>query len=75
MNIDDFCVSAAVTGGNLLEDKFVSARNIKERQILRGRADKNEVIVLGIIQGKKASAFDAYLLVKRRKDLVEFVDR
>src|ERR1700694_4463516 len=74
MNIDDFHVAGAWTRGNLLEDKFLSTRNVQERQVFRRRTDKNQVVVLGIVQREEAATLYANALVKRGEDGVQLVD-
>src|SRR5258708_40064571 len=74
MNIDDFHVAGAWTRGNLLENKFLSTRNVQEREVFRRRADKNQVVVLGIVQREEAATLYANELVKRGEDGVQLVD-
>src|ERR1700682_4390571 len=74
MSIDDFHVAGAWTRGNLLENKFLGTRNVQERQVFRRRTDKNQVVVLGIVQREEAATLYANALVKRGEDGVQLVD-
>jgi hypothetical protein len=74
MEIDDFGVAAAITVADLAEDEFLGAGDVEEGEIFRGRADEDEVIVFGVVEGEEAATFYAEFLVKEVEDTVEFVD-
>jgi len=75
MKIDDLHGAHKRPGSNLLEDKFLRVGQLQERQILRRRANEDEIVVFGVIQGKQATALDANLLMKFSENIIEGVHR
>jgi len=74
MNIDNSLITFAGAGLDPVKHKFLGAGDFKERKILRGRADEDEVVIFGVIEGEKAAAFDTNSAMKEVEDVVEFVD-
>src|SRR5580698_1002212 len=74
MNVDHRQVALAWSRRKTLEDEFAGAGNIEQGQILRGRTDEDQVVVLGVIKRKESTALDSQRAVEKRKDAVELVD-
>src|SRR5262249_14885634 len=74
-NINDLDASDPRTGSDLPENEFRGAWNLEEREIFRWRANKNQIVVFGVIQGKQASPLDAKLLAEFNKDAVQSMHR
>src|SRR5712672_1075844 len=62
-------------GSNLFEGELLRVRQFEEREVFRRRADEDEVVVLGVVQGKQAAALDANLLMKFSKNTIKSVHR
>src|SRR5260370_14972707 len=74
MKIDDLHSARAGPGNDLFEGEFLSGRQLQEGQIFRRRANEDEVVVLGVIQRKQATALDTNLLMKFAENAIESVN-
>src|SRR6266567_2987944 len=74
MNVEHGQVAFSRAGIEALENEFLGAGNIEQGQILRRRADENQVIVLGIIESEQGSALDADRAVEQSKKTVKLMD-
>src|SRR6266566_1961229 len=74
MKIDDLHGARAGPGSDLLEGEFLSGGQLQEGQIFRRRANEDEVVVLGVIQRKQATALDTNLLMKFAENAIESVN-
>src|ERR1700746_960474 len=75
MKIDYFHGAGAGSGSNLFERELLRIRQFQERKVFRRRANENEVVVLGVIQGKEAAALDADWLMKSSKNIIKSMYR
>src|SRR5215471_6169397 len=73
--VDDFHISGTRPGLNLLKDKFTSAWNLLQSQILRRRANENQVVVFCVVQRKKASSLNPQGLVECSENQIQIVNR
>src|SRR5947209_18392094 len=74
MRVDDFHRAHAATRSDLFEDEFLRIWQLQEGQVFRRRPNENEVVVLGIVQGKQTTALDANLLMKLSENTIESVN-
>src|ERR1051325_2679351 len=74
MRVDDFHSAHAATRSDLFEDEFLSIWQLQKGQVFRRRANENEIVVLGIVQGKQTTALDANLLMKFSENTIESVN-
>jgi len=58
MPVDDGQLAFVRGGGNPLKSEFLSGGEIEQGEILSGRADEDQVVVLGIVEREQPSAFD-----------------
>src|ERR1700721_3070603 len=75
VEVEDGQVSLARPGIETVKDKFLGSRDIEQTQIFGGRADENQVVVLGVIQREQGAAFDANGTIEKIEDPIELVDR
>src|SRR5436853_925728 len=75
VQIDDRKIPSSRTRIKALKDKLLRAGYIAQRQIFRWRADKNQIVVLGIIQREQATTLDPYLPVQRGEYPIEIMYR
>src|SRR2546426_7194875 len=75
VQVDDRKIPSAWTRIKPLKNKLLRAGYIAQRQIFRRRADKNQIVVLGIVQGEQAPAFDPNLPVQRCEYPIEIMYR
>src|SRR5690349_25150111 len=73
MRIDNLHSAHAGPGSDLLKNKLLSVRQLQKRQVLRGRTYEDEIVVLGVVQGKQAAQLDANLLAMLLENIVESV--
>src|ERR1700739_4504680 len=74
MHIKDSQVALSGALCDALEDELARSRNFQQVQIFRGRADEDQVVVLRVVERKKATPLDAKIAVQLTKYLVETVD-
>ena len=74
MNIQYGKISFARAGVKSPENKFLRSRNIEQREIFRGRADENQVVVLGVVQREQGSALNPDRTIEERENMVEFMN-
>src|ERR1051325_8065968 len=74
MRVDDFHSAHAATRSDLFEDEFLGIWQLQKGQVFRRRANENEIVVLGIVQGKQTTALDANLLMKFSENSIESVN-
>src|SRR6266480_1643701 len=75
VQIDDRKIPSSRTRIKALKNKLLRAGYIAQRQIFRRRADKNQIVVLGIVQREQAPALDPYLPVQRGEYPIEIMYR
>src|SRR5579859_7334817 len=75
MNVEDGEISLARAGVESLENKFLRSGNIQEREILRWRADENQVVIFGVIEREQGAALDPNRPIEEPKHQIELVDR
>src|SRR6266550_4918458 len=75
VQIDDRKIPSSRTRIKPLKNKLLRAGYIAQRQIFRRRADKNQIVVLGIIQREQATTLDPYLPVQRGEYPIEIMYR
>src|ERR1700724_3212901 len=68
MKINNFHGAGAWSRGELLKDEFLGVGEFQKREVLRRRTNEDEIVVLGIVEGKQASALDANWLMKTGQD-------
>ena len=61
--------------GRALKNKLVSAGDVPQAQVFCRRANKDQIIVLRVVEREQASALDPYLTVQLGKNLVKVVNR
>src|ERR1700722_238830 len=74
MNVEYGKISFARSSVEAAENEFLSSGNIPQSEILRGRADENQVVVLGVVERKQGSALHAQRAIKQFEDVVELMD-
>ena len=72
--VDNGMVAFTRTGGDLLENEFLSAWNFQQRKIFNWRADENQIVVFGVVQRKEASSLEPDAAVKKAENAIEFVN-
>src|SRR5215472_17367958 len=75
MLVENRQVAAAWTRVQARKHEFMGARNFREREVLRRRAEKNKVVVLRVIERKQTAALHAQLAAEQAKYLVQAVYR
>src|SRR5881409_1183994 len=75
VQVDDRKIPSSRTRIKPLKNKLLRAGYIAQRQIFRRRADKNEIVVLGIVQREQATTLDPYLPVQRGEYPIEIMYR
>ena len=75
MSVEYREISLARAGVESLEDELAASRNVGQREVLRGRSDKDQVVVLRIIQREKSSALHPKLAIEHEEDVIELMDR
>src|SRR5436853_5653138 len=75
VQIDDRKIPSSRTRIKALKNKLLRAGYIAQRQIFRRRADKNQIVVLGIVQREQATTLDPYLPVQRGEYPIEIMYR
>src|SRR2546426_4244134 len=75
VQIDDRKIPSSRTRIKALKNKLLRAGYIAQRQIFRRRADKNQIVVLGIIQREQAPTLDPYLPVQRCENAIKIMHR
>src|SRR5207302_7067215 len=56
------------------KNKFLGSWNFQQCQVLERRADKDQIVVLSVVQGKKTAAFYPDLPMEQSENAIEFVD-
>jgi hypothetical protein len=72
--VDNGMVALAGAGSKLLENEFLSAGNLQKRKILHGRTNENQIVILGVVQRKETSSFDADAAAEQAEDAIELMD-
>src|SRR5947209_3318548 len=72
--IDDNEIASSHRGIEPAEHEVLRAWDIQERKIFRRRTDKNQILVLGIVERKQAASFHPQGMFQNRKYLVQFVN-
>src|SRR5271155_4825470 len=75
MYVDHSQIALTRPGGDPLKNEFLSPGDIQEDQIFGRGANKDEIVVLGIIQRDQAAAFYSKLLIEENKNAIELMDR
>src|SRR5439155_24688399 len=75
VQIDNRKIPSSRTRIKALKNKLLRAGYIAQRQIFRRRADKNQIVVLGIIQREQAPTLDPYLPVQRCQNAIKIMHR
>ena len=64
MHIHDNFIALSRPGIRPPEEKFLRTGNIQQRQVLERGANKNQIVVFGVIERKQTAAFYANLTVQ-----------
>src|SRR5881296_267696 len=75
VQVDDRKIPSSRTRIKPLKNKLLRAGYIAQRQIFRRRADKNQIVVLGIVQREQATTLDPYLPMQRAEYPIKIVHR
>jgi hypothetical protein len=75
VHVDDSQIAHSRPGSQALKYEFLGAWDIAQSEVLSRRTDKNQVVVLHVIQGKQAAALYPQRFVQQFEDMVELVDR
>src|SRR5258708_3286990 len=75
MKIHDLHGAHAWSRSNLFEGEFLSGWQLQEGEIFRRRANEDEVVVFGVVQGKQAAGVDGNLLMKFSKNVIQGMHR
>src|SRR5437588_12526090 len=75
VQVDDRKIPSSRTRIKPLKNKLLRAGYIAQRQIFRRRADKNQIVVLGIVQREQATTLDPNLPVQRCEYPIEIMYR
>src|SRR5262249_5054445 len=74
MGIDNLHSSHARPGSDLFEHKLLRIRQLQKGQVLRRRANKDEIVVLRIVERKQAPSLHANWLAKFLENIIERMD-
>jgi len=58
-----------------LENKFLTTRNVEQREIFSGRSDEDHIVVFNVVEREQAPAFHSYLSMERSEHTIEFMYR
>ena len=58
--------------GAIAKNELLSAGNLEQGEILRGRTDENQIVVLGVVERKQGAALHSDLAVEESEDAVQF---
>ena len=59
MHVEDREIPFARAGIETLEDKFLGAGNVEQREIFGGRSDENQIVILCVVEREQCAALDA----------------
>src|SRR2546425_7412738 len=75
MHVHNLQIAFAPAGNHALKNKLLRTWNLQKSEVFRWRADKNQVVVLGVVEGEEAAAFYANPMMEKAEDVIEFVNR
>src|SRR5258707_12354414 len=75
MEINDLHGASAGHRSDLFEDECLGGGQLQNGEIFGRRANEDEIVVFGVVQGKQAAALDANLLAKSSENAIEGVHR
>ena len=74
MNVEDGEVSLARAGIETLKHKFLSAGDVEQGEVFRGRSDENQIVILGVVEREQGAALHANGTIEKVENMVQLVD-
>src|SRR5579864_7348946 len=74
MQVDDRQVPFSRPRIDSQEHERLSSGNVEQGKILRGRANENQVVILGIVERKKCAALHPDGTIQQRENMVKLVN-
>src|ERR1035441_9126790 len=74
MHVDYGEIALTRTGIEPPEDEFPGSRNIEQGEILGGRSNEDQIIILGVVEREQRAALDANGAIEQVENAIQLVD-